>query len=268
MRKLTNQEIVQALKDYVLLDQQLAKKLEEKNKLDKQIQYYQTPKKPPVPEKPSKIRLFLKFFGIFALLAFAICVVLEWKVVELRGFLLILSAAVPALIVTIFVYKKKNAAACAKFVEAGMKYDNWTKEKERVLPVLQSKRSTVMREGGELYNRYQNAKLRSILHADYLPYAGTILGYFQRGRVRDLRDAVNLLEQELREQRRDLETEAYRSEMRQQAAAQREAAEEAAAQGRRAADAAETAAFWSAAAAFTAMSNKQSSSDPNDHRVV
>lgn len=264
---MTNQEVEQALKDYALLDQQLAKKLEEKNKLDKQIRYYQTPKKPPVPEKPSKTRLFFEFFGIFVLIAFAFCVILEWKVVEPRGFLLILSAAVPALIVTIFVYKKKNAQACARFVEAGMKYENWKKEKESTLPVLQRKLDTVMREGGELYNRYQNAKLRRILHADYLPYAGTILGYFQHGRVRDLRDAVNLLEQELREHRRDMETEAYRSEMRQQAIAQREAAEEAAAQGRRAANAAEAAAFWSAAAAVSSMSNNQSS-DPNDFRVI
>lgn len=101
-----------------------------------------------------------------------------------------------------------------------------------------------MNEGSNLYNRFRNAKLRRMLHPDYLRYCDVILGYFQRGRVHSLTDAINLLEQEMCENRRDRETAAYRKEMQRQACAQRQAAEEAAIQGRRAAEAAEEAAFW------------------------
>ena len=149
---------------------------------------------------------------------------------------------------------------------ASMRYKEWEEGKRNQLPVLQNQLRQVMDNGRKRYQEYQNANVRTFLHADYLPYAKTILGYFERGRVRDLTEAVNLLERELLEHKRDMETAAYRDEMRRQAQAQTLAAEEAAEQSRQAAAAANEAAFWGAAATFAAANSKKG--DNGDYRVV
>lgn len=59
---MTNQEIVQALKEYMHLDSQLSQLLQEKQKLEKEIDYYKTPKEKPEPERPSKIAEFVPIF--------------------------------------------------------------------------------------------------------------------------------------------------------------------------------------------------------------
>ena len=86
--------------------------------------------------------------------------------------MLILSAAVPALIVTIFVYKKKNAQACARFVEAGMKYENWKKEKESTLPVLQRKLEWL--ESTDAQNRYYHQQDTEDDEKDPISNYGTV----------------------------------------------------------------------------------------------
>lgn len=266
---MTNQEVVRALSEYVQLEQRLSQLLKEKKRLEKGINYYQVSKSDPEPVRPSKIAVFLPILCCSIIAAFILAfVILNMTVRDIKWIMVVLCAIVLAVIIAHFQYKKANAKACADFVVAKMEYENWKSGRENELPKLQKKYNEVMREGGILYNRFQNAEIRSLLHPDYLRYTNTILSYFQRGRVQNLRDAVNLLEQERREHRRDMETAAYRKEIQQQAYAQREAAEEAARQGRRAADAAEEAAFWGAAATFVAATNNKKSSDDNDFRVV
>lgn len=267
---MTNQEVIRALEEYIQLDHQLAKLLQEKKKLEQEISYYKVPKKAPEPEHPSKIAIFVPIFCYsYGVVVFLLAGVLD---VTFQGptkdiAFTALCASVVAAIITFFRYKKEDADACARFVSAGMEYENWKSGREKKLPLLQNRLNQVMSTGGNLYNRFQDARLRTMLHPDYLRYASTILDYFQRGRVHDLRDAINLLEQEQREYRRDQETAAYRKEMQQQAYAQRIAAEEAAEQGRRAAEASEDAAFWGAAATFIASTNNKKTDD-NDFRVV
>ncbi len=269
---MAEQEAVRALQDYVQMEQRMDELLQKKKELDKKIRHYQIPREEPVPKHPSKIGVFFKvlefslaavFFALFLLEAF-IPIMSKYDVLRkcyIPGVILM------SVVFTPIQYKREDSEACAEYVRAGFLYQEWEKGRREELPVLQKQLNQVMSEGGELYSRYQNAKLRSILHEDYLPYAKIILGYFQRGRVRDLTGAVNLLEQELMEYRRDMETAAYRDEMRQQAQIQTDAALEAAAQGERAATAAEDAAFWGAAATYFAAKNARKN-DSGDYHIV
>lgn len=266
---MTNQEIVQALKEYMHLDSQLSQLLQEKQKLEKEIDYYKTPKEKPEPERPSKIAEFVPIFCCSSGIVVFVCVgVLDMMFRGATIGLVALCSVAISIAITYFVDKKRNSEACARFVSAGMEYENWKVGRETKLPQLQRRLEQVMNEGSNLYNRFRNAKLRRMLHPDYLRYCDVIFGYFQRGRVHSLTDAINLLEQEMCENRRDRETAAYRKEMQRQACAQRQAAEEAAIQGRRAAEAAEEAAFWGAAATFVAATGNKKGTDDNDFRVI
>ena len=267
---MTNQEVIFALQEYIQMDNRLAQLLQEKGKLEKEIKHFEIKREAPKPKRPSKIRSFftvLCFSSLFAWGSLALVAEFTSASNEILRFFPILMIALTCILTPIY-YKRKDSEACAQFVKAGMQYKEWEQGKQTKLPLLQHQLDQVMNDGQRMYQKFQNAKLRTFLHADYLPYAKIILGYFQRGRVRDLTEAVNLLEQELREYRRDRATAAYREEMRQQAQAQTAAAAEAAEQGRKAKEAAHEAAFWGAAATFAASSIKKNIDDSGDYHVV
>lgn len=253
--KMVNQEIVLALQEYIQMEQRLSQLLQQKNKLEKEIKHYQIPREQPEPQRPSKIGTFFTDLVISFMVVCIVLLSLEEVVPQISDKMaiwLLLGTVIFCCILTPIHYKRKDSEACARYVTAGMRYNEWETGKRERLPVLQNQLGQVMNEGCNLYQKYQNARIRTFLHADYLPYCEKILGYFNRGRVSNLTEAVNLLEQELREYRRDMETAAYREEMRQQAYAQTRATQEAAEQSRQAATAAQEAAFWGAAATFVA----------------
>jgi len=264
---MTNQEIIQTLQDFIQMEQKLSYLIQQKEGLEKEIRHYQIERKRPEPEHPSKIGTFFIDLVLSFFISFLLLYILSILIPGASNKLLIwlpLGMVVITSILTPIHYKRRDSENCARYVTACMRYDNWEKEKVTRMPSLQEQLEQNMNEGRDWTQQYLNAKLRNILHKDYLPYAQTILGYFQRGRARDLTEAVNLLEQELLEHRRDMETAEYRSEMREQAQIQTAAAMEAAAQGKQAAQAAEAAAFWSAAA-YSSAARKN---DSNEYRIV
>lgn len=283
---MTNAEVIQALEEYVKLNRRVAKLFQQDYDLIRKIEYYKTQKEKPTPKRPSFIGIMLTSLIIAVLTTIIptlfivrgiyditfeyfeqyVDALFEMNYIHLLLCIWIILSVVVACIVTFKRYKKKKGEACAEYVTEMMKYNEW-KEGKKQLPSLESKQRMVMAEWKLGLNNLNQAKLKKILHPDYIKHAETILDYFQRGRVRDLRDAINLLEQELREESRDKATEAYRKEMKQQAYAQRKAAEEAAEQSRRAAAAAEEAAFWGSAATFVAATNSKKS-DNGDYHVV
>lgn len=300
---MTNQEVVQALREYVQTDRKLYELNQWRIALEGKIAGYQKPREKPKPKKPSIIAaLFHTFLWSvkFSIGILCVAVLILWVMMfplglsdaigefllnpiesfiswfHLSGIfvfiippiLLILSLALILTLCTFWKhYKKERGNLCADFVTASMEYDAWVKEKAQQVPMLQKQLDSVMKEGQALYQKYQTLKLRTILHKDYLPYVGTLLEYFEHGRVSDLQQAINLLHQELRDMRRETAEDAYRKEMRRQAQAQTEAAQEAAEQSRQAASAAQEAAFWGAAATFVAATNKPKGQDDNG-RVV
>lgn len=264
---MTNADVIQALQEYIQINRRLETLSQQKTKLEKKIKYYQIEKKPPKAEKPPLFSMFLLYFTYSLGAAMVLIhVILDIPPEELSLIWSILGAFLVSCVITIFKYRKERSKLCAKYVTEGYEYNTW-KEERKELPSLETRLRMVTAERKLISENLKQAKLRKILHPDYLNYAETLLGYFQRGRVRDLRDAINLLEQELRERSRDIATEAYHKQMKQQAYAQTKAAEEAAEQSRRAAAAAEEAAFWGSAATFVAATNSKKS-DNGDYHVV
>ena len=145
-------------------------------------------------------------------------------------------------------------------------YNAWVEETKKI-PKLEEESRGLTFGLIAMYEMLKQLDLCKVLHEDYLPYVKTILGYFEHGRVNNQQEAVNLLENELREARRGRDSRKFRNEMVRQARIQAAAAEDAAEYSRQAAASADEAAFWGAAATFVAAANKNKS-DSNDYRVV
>lgn len=267
---MTNQELIQALQEYVQLNQQLAQLIQQKKNTEKEIRYYQRPHEAPQPQRPSKIGIFISDFLLCCVVIYVVMYIASEWISSVTNEILLwlpLCATVSSGILTPIHYKKRNSEACTRYVTEMMKYEQWEQEKQELLPILQEQLDRMIKEGDKIYQHIQNATVTTFLHSDYLPYANTLLGYFERRRVRNLTEAVNLLEQELLEQRRDMQTAAYREKMTQQAQLQTAAAKQAAEQSEHAARAAEEAAFWGAAATFLAANNRKDDSIDN-YRVI
>lgn len=143
--------------------------------------------------------------------------------------------------------KKNNRKMCA---------EHKSKQKAE-LPLLEERLKKAHEKSEATHQQVQILEKKNILHPDYLIHASLLADYLEKGRVDTLKEAINLLEHELREAERDRLQQLHYQEMHRHAAAQSAALQDIQAESGRAADAAEKAALWGAAATFIAASEAE-----------
>lgn len=84
-----------------------------------------------------------------------------------------------------------------------------------------------------------------ILHPDYFPYTYELMEYLKKGRADTLKEAINLLEQDIADAERNQREQEFREEMRTRAETQENALQNISRQTRKAASAAKSTARWS-----------------------
>lgn len=127
--------------------------------------------------------------------------------------------------------------------EASQQYQDRLKE----IPELERQLQLIPAKMQSAQSQLQQLKSMNIVHPKYLPHSRTLLSYFEEGRADSLKEAINLLEYERKENERDKEIARHHRKM------QRQATEHAAimeAEASRGADAAEEAARSANEAAF------------------
>lgn len=124
-------------------------------------------------------------------------------------------------------------------------------------PQIENELEQIQQTKPVLYNQILHLANMQVIHNDYIPYSKTLLQYLETSRADTLKEALNLLEYELREDERDRIQQAHNQAMQQHAAAQSAALQDIQAESGRAADAAEESALWGAAATFIAASETE-----------
>ena len=123
---MTNQEVLQALEEFVQIEQRLMQLYEDKTELEREIKYYQIQREEPVPERPSKAKVFLIDLGICIVgLELLGCIV--GPIAPILAFLL---APLLACIIAPIHYRKENADACGEFITESLMHDDWKKGRQ------------------------------------------------------------------------------------------------------------------------------------------
>lgn len=277
---MTKSEIIQQLKTFISLK---STQLTLKHKLT-QLQNAVKPRKEPDPDdyRPSKNGILIETFkATFLCIIILIFVLSAADVLDLSsgpvmvamvekvlgnyyfaiavcviGLMIVLSFTTFFIssFITSFRYRKQQREGVDRLLTAAVEYQEW----KRLLPEWESQLEKVRTEERVYETRIQRLAIIDYIHPNYLNnYAHVLLEYLEYGRADTVKEAVNLLELELRQMQREQEENRYRKEMLRQAQMQTEASQEAAEQSRRAAKTANEAAFWGAAATFLIATDRR-----------
>lgn len=113
-------------------------------------------------------------------------------------------------------------------------------------PTLEEELKSIAHEKKVVKAHIQHELSRGILYEGYFPYANHLWWYLKKGQADTLKEAINLLEQELSNDERQRAEEKFRKELLSHAQRQEDALELIADDADRVANAAESAALWSA----------------------
>lgn len=113
-------------------------------------------------------------------------------------------------------------------------------------PTLEEELKSIAHEKKVLKAHIQHELARGILYEGYFPYANHLWWYLKKGQADTLKEAINLLEQELFDDEHQKAEEKFRKELLSHAQRQEDALELIADEADRAANAAESAALWNA----------------------
>lgn len=151
-----------------------------------------------------------------------------------------------ALISAIFSYPLAKSIEKSVRSEDVKKLEKYQEELEEIAELKSEiKRDTSIYQAAQA--RMQRLASQGVVHSKYLNYSSVLLNFLETGRADTLKEAINLLEIQFRENSRDAERRAYYQAMQNQAYAQAEALSEIYSETNRAASAAQSAAAWSAA---------------------
>lgn len=133
------------------------------------------------------------------------------------------------------------------------------------IPALQESITMGETKLEKLGRQKQELTAKEIVPTKYLSYSSNLLDYLETGRADTLKEAINLLEVELRENERDRELWAHHQAMQKQAAAQTDILYGVQEETTRAANAAESSAAWSAVGTILTASeiDRQRKKDKN-----
>ena len=173
---------------------------------------------------------------------------------------MLLFGIVPGVIAGRISYISRRKKAAKKTAEQIVTYRKTRQAKEPDLLKKVAAAETVFRRYEQ---QVQACAQRCGLHRSYQNYHAVIYltNYLETGRCDTLKEALNLYEQERREDMRDEAESRYRLQMNKKADAIYNEAARGADAAQEAARSAEDAAFWGAAATVASLSQKHSTSD-------
>lgn len=256
---MTKSELMQYLREYVQAK-------ETANQLSKQEKQLQNKilelKKKPVPpstkfdlsENILPILFFAAIIFVVLFIVAAACIrhAVKYHTSIVVSLLLLLSLAISAFL-CVRSDMSDNKAEERKYEDELRRYETELSQ----LPQWENKLRITSAKAAEARRHVQFLERKNILHSDYLQSANTLLEYFERGRADSLKEALNLLEQEQAEIRREFAREEHEAAMQEYAKAQAKALGQIADEATRSADASERAAqhaddaaFWGAVSAF------------------
>lgn len=163
--------------------------------------------------------------------------------------LLILAYFIPAILLFPFSY-----FICTQRTTNGLTNEEAIEQYQKGLsqiPDLERKLQHIPAEMQSAQARVQRLRNMNIAHSKYLPYSRTLLSYLEEGRADTLKEAINLLVYERREDVRNDELERHYREMERQVAEQNATLADIQDEVTRSANAAEEAAAWGGGAATT-----------------
>lgn len=198
----------------------------------------------PIAKSVIKNSVFVKLMPVLigvTILGVISCIVAGNMTVGISIFPLILFCyIVPSVISIPFTIKSVECSKTDSII-ARAKYADM----ERKLWEVQEKETTLLAQAAKCATKME-------LHPDYFPYAGNLIEYLKKGRADTLKEAINLLEQDIAEAERNQREEEYRRKIQESAEMQENALRDIARQTRKTAAATENTARWSMISAVLA----------------